>query len=140
MQPACFSQGKLEEAAHYFAEASRVNPEDYQSPTFLAKTYTGLGRKGESEAARRRALQITEKHVALHPDDPRALYLGATSLALLAQGERALEWTRRALAIDPDDPGVLYNVACSYALLGESEEALNCLEKAGARQMAQGLG
>ncbi len=127
---AMFAQGKMAEAVDLFEKASEVNPDDYQSPALLATAYAGLGRKEESEAARRRALQIIEKHLELHPDDARALYMGAGGLCAMGERQRALEWARRALAIEPDDPGVLYNVACNYALLGRPEEAIDCLEKA----------
>jgi serine/threonine protein kinase/Flp pilus assembly protein TadD len=127
---AMFAQGKMAEAVDLFAKASQVNPDDYQSPALLATAYSSLGRKEESEAARRRALQIIERHLELHPDDARALYMGAGSLCALGERQRALEWTRRALGIEPDDPGVLYNVACNYSLLGRPEEAIDCLEKA----------
>jgi TolB-like protein/tetratricopeptide (TPR) repeat protein/predicted Ser/Thr protein kinase len=125
-----FAEGKLEKAAQLFEQASRVNPDDYQAPSLLQTVYNGLGRKAEAVAACRRALQIIEKHLELHPDDARARYFGATALFQLGQPDRALEWNGQALAADPEDPGVLYNVACTYALLGRSEEAVQCLEKA----------
>ena len=131
-----FAQGKMEEAAHLYEQACNVNPEDYQAPTLLAGTYTSLGRTADSVAARHRALKIIEKHLELHPDDARALYLGAAGLTNIGERQRALDWTRRALAIEPDDPGVLYNVACNYSLLGRPEEAIECLEKA----IANGFG
>ncbi len=131
-----FAQGKMEEAAQLYEQACQVNPDDYQAPTLLAGTYTSLGRTADSVAARHRALKIIEKHLELHPDDARALYLGAAGLTNIGERQKALEWTRRALAIEPDDPGVLYNVACNYSLLGRPEEAIECLEKA----IANGFG
>jgi TolB-like protein/cytochrome c-type biogenesis protein CcmH/NrfG len=127
---ACFQQGKLEEAAQLFEQACQVNPEDYQAPNLLGGTYISLGRKLEGEAVRQRALRIIEKHLELHPDDARALYLGASGLIESGQRDRALQWTQRALQVDPEDPAVLYNVACSYAQMGRTEEAIDCLEKA----------
>jgi len=127
---ACVQQGKLEEAARLFENALQVKPDDYQSPTFIGMAYSGLGRKDEGLEAYRRAWQLAEKHLELHPDDARALYLGACALGRLGEGSRSLEWARRALAIDPEDCGILYNVACAYALQGKAEEAIDCLEKA----------
>jgi len=131
-----FAQGKMEEAAELYEQACKVNPDDYQAPSLLATTYASLGRKADSIASRHRSLQIIEKHLQLHPDDARALYLGAGGLTQIGERQKALEWTRRALAIEPDDPGVLYNVACNYSLLGRPEEAIECLEKA----IANGFG
>jgi serine/threonine protein kinase/Flp pilus assembly protein TadD len=126
---ACFQQGKLAEAAELYEQACRVNPDDYQAPALLSTVYYGLGHEAKAEEVRRRALQLAEKHVELHPDDPRALYLGAVTLARIGDRQRSLDWTRRALAIDPEESSILYNVACAYAILGRSEEALACLEK-----------
>ena len=127
---ACFQQGRLELAAHLFEQAAQVNPDDFQALSMLAMVYEGQGRMAEGEAAHRRSLRVIEKHLELHPDDARALYLGATDLCQLGEKGRSLEWAQMALAIDPEDAGILYNVACVYSLQGQVEEALNCLEKA----------
>ncbi|MCI0403645.1 MAG: protein kinase, partial [Acidobacteria bacterium] len=95
---ACFQQGKLEEAARFFGRASEVNPDDYQAPTLLGTVMTGLGRKEDAERIYRRAYVAAEKHLELHPDDARALYLGAGCLAHLGERARALDWAGRALA------------------------------------------
>ena len=127
---ACLQQGKLEDAARQFEHAAEVKPEDYQAPQLLAMVYVGLGRKTEAEESYRRAWQRAEKHLELHPDDARALYLGANALCQLGERSRSLEWAGRALAIDPEDCGILYNVACVYALQGKPDAAVDCLEKA----------
>lgn len=124
-----YQRGEMEEAAQLYEKACWANPEDFQAPMLLGQTYFALERRLEGEAVRQRALRIIEKHLELHPDDARALYLGAAGLFQVGQKERALQWARRALSVDPDDPMVLYNVACSYALQGLADEALACLEK-----------
>jgi serine/threonine protein kinase/Flp pilus assembly protein TadD len=127
---ACVQQGRREDAARLFEKASEVNPDDYQAPQLLAMVYVGLGRKADAGESYRRAWQRAEKHLELHPDDARALYLGANALCQLGERARSLDWARRALAIDPEDCGILYNIACVYALQGKTEEAIDCLEKA----------
>jgi tetratricopeptide (TPR) repeat protein len=127
---ACFQQGKLKEAARQFEQASEVKPEDYQAPQLLAMVYIGLGRKQDAEDSYRRAWQRAEKHLELHPDDARALYLGANALCQLGERARSFDWAQRALAIDPEDCGILYNIACVYALQGKADEAIDCLDKA----------
>jgi serine/threonine protein kinase/Flp pilus assembly protein TadD len=126
----CHQQGKLFQAAQLFEQASKVNPEDYQAPTLLAMVYAGLGRKQEAEATYRKALQIIERHLDLHPDDARALNMGANGLVGLGQADRGLEWNERAQAMAPDEPSILYNVACFYSLQGKVEEGLTALENA----------
>ncbi len=127
---ASFQQGKLEDAARLFEKASQVKPDDYQAPGLVAMVYMGLGRKADAEESYRRAWQRAEKHLELHPDDARALYMGANALCQLGERARSSDWARRALAIDPEDCGILYNVACVYALQGKTQEAIDCLEKA----------
>jgi serine/threonine protein kinase/Flp pilus assembly protein TadD len=134
---ACFAEGKLEEAARLFEEASRVNPDDYQSISLVSSVYHGLGRHRDAEEANRRAMQVIEKHMELHPEDARARYLGALALSQLGDKARSKEWADKALAMDPGDASVLYNVACVYARLGEIEEAINCLEKSVTSGMGQ---
>ena len=124
-----FLQGKMEKAAQLYEKASAANPNDYQAVSLLCSVYNALGLEAEADATRHKALQLVEKHVELHPDDARALYLGAGILCQVGQRERSFDWARRALAIDPEEMGILYNVGCVYALLGQTEEALTCIEK-----------
>jgi len=127
---ACFQQGNLELAGHLFEKASEISPDDYQAPALLGMVLVAQGRKAEAQSAYGRGLRAAERHLELHPDDARALYMGANALCQLGERERSLEWARLALAIDPDDAGILYNVACVYALQGKVEEAIDCLDKA----------
>jgi non-specific serine/threonine protein kinase len=127
---ASFQQGKLAKAAGLFDQATRVKPEDYQAPGLLATVYQALGRKEDAAAAHRKCLDLIEKHLELHPDDARAIYLGANSLLQLGEHDKGLAWARRALDIDPEEPSILYNVACVYSLQGAVEEGMECLEKA----------
>src|SRR6266852_5540529 len=124
-----FQRGDLVKAAELYEHASKLNPDDYQAVSLLVPVYHGLGRPIEAAATERRALQLIEKHIDSHPDDPRALYLGAGILARLGEHARSYDWARRALAIDPEETSILYNVACVYALLGRSEDTLRCLGK-----------
>ena len=127
---ASFHQGKLQKAADLFAKAAAVNPEDYQTRVLRSHVLHGLGQVELANEVGKEAIEVIEKHLKWHPDDPRALYLGAGSLQQIGERERAARWIGRALAIDPTDSVVLYNVACFYALDGQGDKALNCLESA----------
>jgi adenylate cyclase len=126
---ASFAEGKIELAARLFERASEIRPDDYQSVCLRIHTYRSLGRIKESKEAARLGLQLAERELALHPDDPRPAHLGAGALFELGEMARAREWVARALAIDPDDPLTLYNVACGYTKLGEFDAAFEMLER-----------
>lgn len=126
----CYVQGKLEIAAQLYQQASDIRPDDYQSPMFAAQVLSDLGRVEDAREARTKGQQNAEEHLKRHPDDSRALYLGANALVALGDREKAMGWLRRALGFDPEEPMLLYNAACIYSRLGESDEALDCLERA----------
>ena len=125
-----FHQGDMDTAAEWFARAASVNPDDYQSRLLRVQILRGEGRIEQAKAEAREAIEVVERHLEWHPDDLRALHLGAGSLILLGQAERAERWLRRALEIDPNDSILLYNVACNLANLGKTEESLDHLERA----------
>jgi adenylate cyclase len=125
---ACVTQGKLERAATLFERAAENKPDDYQALCLLIQCYRSLGRDRDSKSTARKAIERAESELTLHPENPRAAYLGANALATLGEKDRAREWAARALAIDPDDVLIQYNVACVYSLLGDLEQAFDLLE------------
>src|SRR5436309_8684043 len=126
---ACVGQGKLERAAALFERAAEIKPDDYQSLCMLIQIYRSLGRDRDSKSTARKAIERAESELTLHPENPRAAYLGANALATLGEKDRAREWAARALAIDPDDVLIQYNVACVYSLLGDLEQAFDLLQE-----------
>lgn len=123
-----FAQGLKAEAAGLFRKASELDLADYQSLTHLEMCLRSLGRHEEARAVSRVAVERAERHIELHPEDARALYLGANALLQLGDRERCIAWAERALAIDPEENTTLYNVACIHALLGRRDSALELLE------------
>ncbi|HDT14272.1 MAG TPA: tetratricopeptide repeat protein [Candidatus Aminicenantes bacterium] len=132
-----FASGDLAKSATLYEEAMRVRPEDFYSPLLVAQVYQELDRPEDARAVREKGVALVEKHVDLHPDDVRALYMGANGLIALGQKAKGLEWARRARRIEPDDPMVLYNLGCIHALAGDLEEAIDCLERAAAGGLLQ---
>ncbi|MBP1659913.1 MAG: serine/threonine protein kinase with repeat, partial [Candidatus Aminicenantes bacterium] len=132
-----FAGGDMPKAASLYEEAMRVRPEDFYSPLLIAQVYQELGRPEDARAARERGVALVEKHIDLHPDDARALYMGANGLVALGLKEKGLEWARRARRIDPDDPMLLYNLGCIHSLAGDVEEAVDCLERAASGGLLQ---
>ena len=96
----------------------------------LENCLRGLGRMQEARDVAKVALRVVERHVEVHPNDSRALYLGAGASLSVGDRDRALQWADRALAVDPEETAVLYNVACTYNLVGERQTTrLTCLRK-----------
>lgn len=126
----CFAEGKLEKAARLYEQASLIRPEDYQSLLLVAQVYSDLGRTQEAQAARRRGVAIAEEHLNHHPDDIRALYMGANGLVAMGDREAGLLWAGRVMNFEPAEPMVLYNLACIYSLAQEQDTAIDCLENA----------
>jgi serine/threonine protein kinase/tetratricopeptide (TPR) repeat protein len=132
-----FAGGDRLKAVSLYEEAMRVRPEDFYAPLLIGNIYDELGRREEARAARGRGVALVEKHIDLHPDDARALYMGANGLVALGEKAKGLEWARRARRIDPDDPMLLYNLGCIHALAGDVEEAIDCLERAASGGLLQ---
>ncbi|WP_352586516.1 adenylate/guanylate cyclase domain-containing protein [Mesorhizobium caraganae] len=126
---ASFAQGKLDQAARLYERAIEIKPDDYQSQILLIPIYRSLGRDKDIIYAARTGIKLAEAELALHPDNPRPAYLGASALAEIGEIARAREWTSRALAIDPDDILTQYNAACVYSLLEDAEPALDLLAR-----------
>ena len=126
---ACVTQGKLERAATLFERASENKPDDYQSLCLLIAVYRSLGRPKDSESAAHRGIERAKNELAVHPENARSAYLGASALVTVGDKDRAREWASRALSIDPDDVLTQYNVACVYSLLGDIDRALDLLER-----------
>ncbi len=124
-----FMQGRLEQAARLYERAAELRPEDYQAPLLAGQIYEDLKEPRQAEASRRRGLHAAETRLALHPDDVRALYMGANAMVALGEKERGLEWAQRAFELDPDDAMLLYNLACIWAMAGRRDEALDFLER-----------
>jgi tetratricopeptide (TPR) repeat protein len=113
-----------------FELASEVSPEDYQSLLLVAQIHEDMGRPAKALAARQQGVQMVERRLRLHPEDVRALYMGANGLIALGKKEKALEWADLALEMEPRESMVLYNVACIFSMAGRIDAALDCLERA----------
>jgi len=124
----CLYLGRYEDAIEHCERAAQLHDADYWALGIAAACYRSLGRHDELGAAAHRALERVEKEIALHPDNARAMALGAIALAHLGEKERAKEWASRAVTIELDDAGDQYNIACAFAQMGEPDQALDLLE------------
>ena len=126
----CFKSGDLEKSLHLFRQAQSVRPDDYQAVYLEALVLMQLRGWNEAREAYHRGLELSRKHLALHPHDARAYVLGAGAFARLGDTEHAKEWANRAMSLAPDDDAILYNAGCALAVVGEEGQALDALERA----------
>lgn len=121
-------QGNTKQAIDSFEQATRLDPDDYESPILVTSMYKAAG---DDDGTRRNAeigVERAEKLLQDYPDNHRAYYLGAGALRLLGQHDRAKEWIERALDLASGDSATQYNAACFYADDGDIDRALDCLE------------
>ena len=126
---ACFSQGKLDQAAVLLEHATAVRPDSIDALSMLGGIYRGQKREQLKTETFKKCLDAAESQLEFYPGDIRPLLLGAIALIDLGQTKRGLEWMRRALELESRDPNVLYNAACVFCMSGELGEAITCLEK-----------
>jgi adenylate cyclase len=124
----CLYLGRYEDAIEHSERAAQLFEADYWAPCIAADCYRFLGRHDELSAAARRILERVEREIALHPDNARAMAIGAIALAYLGEKARAKEWAARALTIEPDDVMDHHNIACAFAQMGELDQAIDLLE------------
>ncbi len=124
-----FAKGDLESAAKLYGHASRIDPDDYQAPLLVAQIYDDLNCSEEATLMRRRGVRAAERRLQEHPEDPRALYMGANAQVGLGETEQGVRWAERALELEPEEPMVVYNVGCVFSMAGEVDRALDCVEK-----------
>lgn len=129
--------GEREKAAHLWARAAELAPDDYRSPLMLSQMLWELGHNEASEQAIRAGLERAERAFAAHPEIALPLAMGAPGLAQLGEREQALDWISRALTVSPDDAHTQYNVACAYAMLGMADPALDLIERWAAQSNAE---
>ena len=124
-------QGRMEEAAVFFAKAAEIRPDDVTAPALQTGALIGARDVSSAMKAARVTVAAAERQIRLSPDDSRSWSLGSGALATLGRTEDAVNWAERALSADPDysSPSTTYNVACTFALCGEDERALDVLEK-----------
>ncbi len=123
----CYVQGRMEEAATLYERAAELKPDDFQSVALLTQIYHSLRLPEAEKDAARRCIERAEAALIQNPENARAAYLGANSLAVLGEVGRAREWAERALAINPDDVLTQYNIACLHCYFGDLEEAADLL-------------
>ena len=122
-------EGDFERASQLLRRAAEIREEDYNALDHLRMVYNALGRNAEAAAVSEQILARVDRYLDLHPDDPRALQLGALALRTLGRVEEGQAWIERALGVQPDDPRAWYNAVCFYAQIGRTDVAFDYFER-----------
>jgi len=122
--------GQYEKSAKLYCRAAEVRPEDYQTPALAAFMYEVIENEPRRVELLNEHIDRAKRALELHPDDARALCLGAISYLKLGDEITGLDWLQRAQAANPNSSNVFYNAACFHSLSGDVETALDCLERA----------
>jgi tetratricopeptide (TPR) repeat protein len=125
----CFQRGENAKALRHFADACALR-EEYQAMLLYAQTLEAMGRREEAAEAYARALEATERYIALNPDDGRGLTMGSVARARAGDRAGALEWAERAIAAEGDDPVILYAAAGTFSVLGMTDRAVEIFARA----------
>ena len=125
-----FQHGAFEKSAQEYEAAHRLRPDDYLPLCLLEGTMLKLGDAERYRDVSLRASAAVERHLAIDPNDTRAMQLGTVQAARLGRHDRARELARRVLALRPDAYSTYYNVACAYSIMGDRDGALAMLEAA----------
>ncbi|MEO7239853.1 MAG: hypothetical protein ABIW16_00470, partial [Sphingomicrobium sp.] len=115
--------------AHY-EQAFALAPDDYRYVVLAMQEYQTLGDADGERSCLTRSAAAIEQHLALTPDDVRALGHGAGILALLGRSAESKRYIAKAAALRPDDYGNLGTLACAAMLDDDPDGALDLLERA----------
>jgi adenylate cyclase len=123
---AYFAQGKYQEAVESFAQAAAIRPDDPTSRSLKSTALRALG-SDEADVAAQESIVVTERYLALNPDDALAWSRLSGNLMDVGRAEESLKCAERAYELSPDF--CRYNVACAYVRAGRVEPALDLLEE-----------
>lgn len=115
-------QGRLEEALHVFALATRLQPDHASGWQWAGIMLYRMERHAEAEPFLSRALE-------LDPDNGRGWSALGTVLRFLDRTEESCRAHRRAVALSPNDPNIWHNAGIAFARL-HLEEAVAAFRRA----------
>jgi Tfp pilus assembly protein PilF/peroxiredoxin len=115
-------EGRMPEAAQYFQEALRENPNHFIALENLGNTYRQQGNWDE-------ARKLLSNAVALKPDDPEANYNLGMVFAQLNQTDQAYDYLQKALKLRPGYPEALNNLGVLYLRTRRRDKAVASFEQ-----------
>ena len=128
---AYFQSRRYAEAARWYEEAARLDPQSYLLWGNLGDAYYWApGLRGQAPAAYRKAIALAEKARKINPRDAALLGNLAGYCAMLGERGQAHSYISQALRLAPRRGEVQYSAALVSAQLGEVPRALAALGQA----------
>jgi tetratricopeptide (TPR) repeat protein len=126
---AYFGLNRFAEAATAYEEASKLDPQQYVIWGNLGDALFYGGKKDQSKAPLRKAIELAESELKVNPHDAGVLSSIAGYHSLLGDRAEALHYLSRALQYGRNDKDILLDAASVYNRSGEPGLALEFLAK-----------
>jgi Flp pilus assembly protein TadD len=117
------------EAVLAFLEALRLDPNLAEAHFRLGLGYESLGKREESEAEYKKAVEAYKKYFAENDNDAEAHYALGQTYANLGQYSEAIRQYRVATKLKEDDPDMFYDLGVAYMKLAQYDEAASAFSK-----------
>ena len=126
---AYFGLVRYAEAATAYEEAAKLDPQQYVIWGNLGEALYYGGKKDQSMAPLRKAVELTEAELKVNPHDPNLLSSAAGYYSLLGDRKHALAYIAQALQYGRNDKEILLDAASVYNESGEPGLAVEFLAK-----------
>jgi serine/threonine-protein kinase len=126
---AYFGLIRYAEAATAYEEAAKLDPQQYVIWGNLGEALYYGGKKDQSVAPLRKAVELTEAELKVNPHDPNLLSSAAGYYSLLGDRKHALAYIAQALQYGRNDKQILLDAASVYNESGEPGLAVEFLAK-----------
>jgi serine/threonine protein kinase/tetratricopeptide (TPR) repeat protein len=126
---AYFGLIRYAEAATAYEEAAKLDPQQYVIWGNLGEALYYGGKKDQSVAPLRKAVELTEAELKVNPHDPNLLSSAAGYYSLLGDRKHALAYIAQALQYGRNDKEILADAASVYNESGEPGLAVEFLAK-----------
>jgi serine/threonine-protein kinase len=126
---AYFGLNKFAEAAEAYQEAAKLDPQQYVIWGNLGDAWFYSGKKDQSVAPLRKAVELAEGDLKVNPHDPGVLGDLAGYYSMLGDRKNALLCLGQALQFGRNDKDVLLDAASVYNHLGENSLAVEFLAR-----------
>jgi tetratricopeptide (TPR) repeat protein/predicted Ser/Thr protein kinase len=125
-----FGLNRFVEAASACEEAIKLDPQQYVTWGNLGEALYYSGKKDQSQAPYRKAVDLASEELKVNPRDPDVLSSLASYYSMLGDRKHALLYIGQALQYGHNDKAILMDAASVYNHLGEGGLAIEWLAKA----------